>query len=421
MQFKKYFIVLFLIFSTFNIFAQTKRYSFNFTKVPLSVILKVMAEQTGRKFITDEELGEKIVSLRLQDVSSDEALKALVVSYNLYYVKLEETGIYIIKDRRREPIIGVSKVIKCNYIRAEEFTDVLKPRLTPAGQIKADKMTNSLIINDISDVVAEIEDIVRQLDQPTRQALIEARIVEIKTEKGLKWGLGVSNAYDKNRFWISPLEQKRAEVIKGYEVSKDVLKPEVNFQQLFGDLFGVGGLIKTSIIAGDVNIESFVEALASKGIANIMARPKLLVMNNQKAFIQIVEEVPYQRLTVSEQGNPMVSTEFKQVGVKLSVKPQINSDKSIVLEVAPEQNYRTGEALGGVPIIDTSKTETTFLLKSGETAVIGGLLREIESNSDYKIPFLGDIPIIGFLFKRTVRSKTKSDLTVFITATVVEK
>jgi type II secretory pathway component GspD/PulD (secretin) len=333
----------------------------------------------------------------------------------LYYVKLPGTDVYIIKDRRREPIIGVSKVIRCNYIKAEDLTEILKSRITQAGQIKADKLTNSLIVNDISEVVAEVEDIIKQLDVPTPQALIEAQIVEIKKSKDFKFGLGVNNLYNKDAYWVSPLEQKRG------EVTKDFVQPEVNFQQIFGELFGVGGIIKTAIITEGVNIEGFIETMASKGLATVMARPKLLVMNNQESFIQIVEEVPYQRLTVSEEGKPLVSTEFKQVGVKLEVKPQINSDNSIVLKVSPEQSYRTGESLGGIPIIDTSKTNTTFLLKSGQTAVIGGLLREIKSKTDYKIPLLGDIPIIGYLFKRTVSSKTNSELTIFITATVVEK
>lgn len=417
---KKLTFILVILVVFINIYSEEKRYSFNFSKTPLSTVLRIMGEQTQRKFLTDEELSERIVSFRLESVTADEALKALLSNYNLYYVKPEGTNIYVIKDRRREPIISISKVIRCNYIQSKTIIDSLKPRISRAGDIKADETTNSIIVNDIADVVAEIEDLVRQLDVPTPQVLIEARIIEMKSDKGLKVGVNVNNLYNSENYWISPLEKKRSEVIEDYKVTEKAVLPEVNFQQIFGEIFGTGGMVRTAVISGGVNIESFIEALSIRGIANVLGNPKVLVMNNNEANIEIVEEIPYQKLTVSEQGQPMVSTEFKEVGIKLRVKPQINPDNTIVLNVSPEQSYRTGESLGNIPIIDKSKTDTTFLLKNGETAVIGGMIREVDSKTQYKIPLLGDIPIIGNLFKRTIKNKTRSELTIFITASIVK-
>ncbi|MFA7074063.1 MAG: type II and III secretion system protein, partial [Endomicrobiaceae bacterium] len=127
------------------------------------------------------------------------------------------------------------------------------------------------------------------------------------------------------------------------------------------------------------------------------------------------------KTTSSSTGDISGTTAFKQVGIKLKVKPQINRDGSIVLTVSPEQSYRTGETIGtdNTPVINTSKTSTTLMLRSGETAAIGGLIRESEDSTINKIPLLGDIPIIGYLFKGHSKNKGRYELTIFITAKIV--
>ena len=112
---------------------------------------------------------------------------------------------------------------------------------------------------------------------------------------------------------------------------------------------------------------------------------------------------------------------FKEAGIKLKVKPQINRDGSIVLSISPEQSYRTGETIGSenTPVINTSKSTTTLMLRSGETAAIGGLIRETEDSTINKVPLLGDIPILGYLFKSETKNKSRYELTIFITAKIV--
>ena len=144
-------------------------------------------------------------------------------------------------------------------------------------------------------------------------------------------------------------------------------------------------------------------------------------MNNQEAAIDIIEEVPYQsdRTTATTTGSVTATTSFKQVGLKLKVKPQINRDGTIVLQVEPEQSFRTGETIEGTPVINTSKAKTIMMLRSGETAVIGGLIRETETKTENKIPLLGDIPLLGYLFKNVVKNKARHELTIFISAKII--
>ena len=413
--------LIFFIYTSFLFSQQLQKISFNLKNVPLSDLLRILGEQTGRKFVCDDELSKRIVSLRLENVTADEAISTFLNLYNLYYIKPEGTeNIYIIKDKQREPFVTITKIIPCNYVKAEEMANALTPKLSRAGSIRADRLTNSLIVNDMADVVEVIETLLKEIDKPTLQVLIEARVIEMVLSSGLKFGTGVQNIYNSEKFSISPLEKKRAEVLEGYELPKEAVQPEVNFQMLFGDKFGIGGALTTAIISAGTNIEALIEMLATKGSAKILANPKILVMNNQEANIDIVEEIPYQQITM-EGNRTIITTNFKEVGIKLKVKPQINPDGSIVLTVEPQQSYKTGETVQGVPVVDTSRTLTTFLLKDGETATIGGLIREVENKTEYKLPLLGDIPILGHLFKRTIKSKDKRELTIFITATLVKQ
>jgi len=383
-------------------------------------LIRILGAQTKRKFVCDEELSKRIVSLRLDNVTEEEAISTFLNLYNLYYIKPEGTeNIYIIKDRQREPVVTITKIIPCNYVKSEEMANVLIPKLSKTGSIKSDRLTNSLIVNDMADVVEVIEGLLKEMDKPTPQVLIEARVVEIVLNSGLKLGIGVQNVYNTDKYWLSPIEQERSKIFQDYEISKESLLPEFNAQMVFGDKIGLGGALSAAIISAGTNIEGFLEMLASKGVAKILANPKILVMNNHEANIEIVEEIPYQQTTLSNEGNTIITTSFKEVGIKLKVKPQINSDNTVVLTVEPQQSYRTAETFGGVPVIDKSMTQTTFLLKDAETATIGGLIREVENKTEYKLPLLGDIPILGHLFKKTVKSKDKRELNIFITATLV--
>jgi general secretion pathway protein D len=179
--------------------------------------------------------------------------------------------------------------------------------------------------------------------------------------------------------------------------------------------------IGISLLEGDWNFNDVFEAGITDKNAKVLSNPKLLVLNNKEATIDIVEEIPYMEssTTSSSTGDISGTTAFKQVGIKLKVKPQINRDGSIVLEVSPEQSYRTGEAIDNTPVVNTSKSTTTLMLKSGETAAIGGLIRENEDETINKVPLLGDIPLLGYLFKNHSKNKTRYELTIFITAKIV--
>ena len=382
--------------------------SLNFEDVALGTVLTIMSRKTGRKFITDNQLAQKKIFIDISNVTADEALTALLNMYNLYYVRQGETNIYVIKSKTEGELTTVSKIFYCNYATAQELSGVIAPKLSKGGNISADVRTNSLIVTDMADNIDQIGTLITVLDTPTPQVLLEARIVDVKLDSFLKIGVDIYNLYKTGEYYQNPLNAAAAKI------------PEKNFTSSLSHGLGSGGKFTGGVISRDYNIEGLIEALRSETDAKVLSNPKLLVLNNREANIDIVDEIPYQERTQSTEGQEMVSTSFKQVGVKMQVKPQINRDQSIILTVSPEQSFRTGESISNTPIINTSRTHTTFMLRNGETAVIGGLIRETDSKTELKVPLLGDIPILGYLFTKYDRTKARSELTIFITANIVD-
>jgi type IV pilus assembly protein PilQ len=409
--------------------------SVDFQGTTLYTVLNILSMKTGRKFVTDADLLNKKIVLSLKDVTPDEALNALLDTYDLYYVKQGDTNIYVIKSKSDVSPITVSKVIFCNYAKAMELEKVLSARLTKGGKIASDERTNSVIITDLADSIDKMESLIRSLDVPTPQVLIESRIVDVNLSNQLSLGTQIDNIYRMPKAYATTTaasEKVWAVDSDGYSwvdpwsvMKKDdppTGKNSAEYSQLLSVIPNVGiGKFGAAIMSGDWNIIGSIFAGIEDKNAKVLTNPKLIVLNNQEATIEIVEEIPYlsDRTQSTDGGSITASTSFKQVGLKMKVKPQINRDGTIVLHVEPEQSFRTGETLEGTPVVNTSRAKTIMMLRSGETAVIGGLIRESETKTENKVPLLGDIPILGYLFKNVVKSKVRYELTIFISAKII--
>ena len=391
----------------------TNLISIDFQGTSLYTVLNVLSMKTGMKLISDTNLYQRKIMLSLKDVTAEEALNALLDTYDLYYVKQGDGDIYVIKSKSDGAHITVSRVIFCNYAKAEALKDILAIRSSSGGKIVADTRTNSLIITDLADTLDKMENIIRSLDIPTQQVLLEARIVEFSITNdfaiGTQW----------NGLFRNGLENPYPYYPTGQTI-ENKWSPS-NFLYTGGNVPASSfGHVGVSILEGDWSINASIGAGMSDGEAKILSNPKLLVLNNQEASIDIIQEIPYTESTsATSEGTLVSATSFKEAGIRLKVKPQINRDGSIVLTVAPEQSYPARYADDGTPVINSTKSTTTLMLKSGETASIGGLIRENETNTIKKVPLLGDIPLLGYLFKSVEKNKTRTELTIFITAKIV--
>lgn len=386
----------------------TNLISIDFQGTTLYTVLNVLSMKTGMRLISDTNLYQKKIMLSLKDVTAEEALNALLDTYDLYYVKQGEANIYVIKSKADGSHITVSRVVFCNYAKASELEKILATRLSKGGKIVSDTRTNSLIITDLADSLDKMEGLIRSLDVPTQQVLLEAKIVEINLTDNLSLGTSWEGVFRDGLVNPSPAE--------GAFTNKNFLYKTASPLGLNNSF----GAIGVSVLEGDWSINAHIEAGIQNRNAKILSNPKLLVLNNQEASIDIVKEIPYvESQSVSSEGTITGTTSFKQAGIKLKVKPQINRDGSIVLTVSPEQSYQDGQGVDGTPIINTTKSTTTLMLRSGEAASIGGLIREDESTTTNKVPLLGDIPLLGYLFKSVQKNKTRTELTIFITAKIV--
>lgn len=402
--------------------------SVDFHDTSLYSVLNILSLKTGMKLITDASLYGKKIVLSLKDVTPEEALTALLDTYNLYYIRQANTNIYIIKSRSDAAKVSVSKVIFCNYTNATSIANILKESISKDGKIVADARTNSLVITDLADSIAKMENLIRAIDIPTQQVMLEAKIVDVNLSKGLSIGTRINKVYRQNQ--INTVDGKRSDSETGFE---KVIQHNFLYSTVKGlsDENGLGALgltnsfaqIGVSILSGDWIVDAAIEAGIEDKNAKILSNPKLLVLNNQEATIDIIEEVPYvSDKQISDNGTLSTSVSYKEIGMKMKVRPQINRDGTIILFVSPEQNFRTGETLSNTdstPVVNTSRTTTTLMLRSGETAAIGGMIRETEDTTTNKVPLLGDIPILGYLFKAVTKNKTRYELTIFITAKIV--
>ena len=400
-----------------------KLISIDFPDTPLSTVISVLSLKTGYKFITDGELAKKKIVLSLKDVSAEEALTALLDTYNLYYVRQGETNIYVIKSKNDTVVSTVSKVFFLNYPTAKDLEPTLRMKLSKNGTISSDEKSNSIIVTDMSNNIDEIDQLIRTLDIPPLQVLLEAKIISVKIDNSLQFGVD-TNIYRTDQFYTSPLDLARA-TASGGSILGTSIQPQVGYTQALSPGLvsgGTGGGLRVSLLQGDMNVQSYIEAIKTDTNAKVLTNPRLVVINNKEANVEIIEEIPYNSQTTTGLSTGVQSTTiaFKEVGIKLRVRPQINRDGTILLDVTPEQSSLVGYTSQQEPIVDTSKTNTTFILENGETAVISGLVKEDDTKTEFKIPLLGDIPILGNLFKKYSDEKIRTELTVLITAKILK-
>ena len=276
--------------------------------------------------------------------------------------------------------------------------------LSSRGKIESDARTNKLIVTDIQENVDKIGEIAQKLDTRTPQVLIEAAIVDVKitgqTKYGIDWNL------TKTTKGVAATSAAK----RGTSVS------DGNFSQ---DLSTGLQHVITGFGIGQWDITATIQWLRQNADVKILARPRLLVLDNQEAKIEIIEHVPYTKSSVNEQGNTVTTTEFKEVGTYLTVSPHITNDKFVSMLVKPMHSFVTSYTSDNQPIIDSRSLETNMLTKDARMIIVGGLRRNYNTVTVYKIPILGDIPLLGYLFKKNTTEKTRMELIVLITPTII--
>jgi type IV pilus assembly protein PilQ len=435
-----------------------KRLTFNFQDVSVRSVLQIIADEANLNIVAADTV-QGNVTLRLLDVPWDQALDIVLQakgldkrrSGNVVWVAPQaEIAAYeqSIQDARMKLENGAeltTEYIPLNYSSAEDVAKLLtedsmngqsgggsggaggagqnqRGFLSPRGSLSFDRRTNTLLVIDIPKRVDDIKKIVAVLDKPVDQVVIEGRIVianeSFARELGAKFGL--SGTKD-NLQYGSGVDEPDSSTGSTTGTPLEVIRNRGLNVNLPSTLAGAGSLALSVLNAGyALDIE--LSALQQEGRGEVISNPRIVTSNQKEALIRQGQEVGYLTITGGTSASQIPQVQFKEALLELKVTPTITNDGRVFLNMNVKKDEVDGfvdTGFGDVPTIAKREVNTAILVEDGQTVVVGGVY-EFKNQSDLsKVPFLGDIPIIGNLFKKRGRSKSKAELLIFVTPKVL--
>lgn len=405
-----------------------ERLSLNFQSIEVRAVLQLIADFTDLNLITSDTV-KGDVTLRLKNVPWDQALDIILRSKGLAMVKdgnvvsvapAEEVAARAKLDQTIEaqaPLISES--IQINYAKASDFTKLLKTKdnslLSERGSVSVDQRTNKLLVRDTVKNVDAITALVQELDIPVRQVLIESRIVlatnEFSKELGVRFGVTHSRFQNNDTLGISNTGTN-ADITKqgGIPVAGSRYNVDLPASTI-GGASSIGLALARLPFGTLIDLE--LSAAQTEGRSETISSPRVITSDQSKAVIETGSEIPYAE--ASSSGAATIS--FKKAVLSLEVTPQITPDDRVIMDlVVSKDNADFARAQpGGPPPINTQSVETNVLVDNGETIVLGGVYEQTKANSVSRVPFFGDLPVIGWLFRTQFEQNNKSELLIFVT------
>ncbi len=451
-----------------------EKLSLNFQNIEVRAVLQVIADFTGLNIVTSDTV-QGSLTLRLKDVPWDQALdiilqtKGLDMRKNGNIVLIAPREELALKEKQQlesqaqindlEPL--QTEMFQLNYAKASDILTIVNSGrvggtgpdtgarfLSRRGTAFVDPRTNILFVTDIAGRLEEVRRVIRQIDTSVRQVLIEARIViaddKFSRQLGVRFGQqtgatlfgrryaygsggslsttpvvslsgGAGGTVTRETRTQTPFELASGLASAGYSDS-----PQLNVNLPVANAAGQLALTLINLGSGNlINLE--LSALEADNRGKVVSSPRVITGDNQKAHIEQGTEIPY--VTPGSANSP-ATVSFKKAVLALDVTPQITPDGRVIMQVEIRKDS-VGQLVnvqggGQVPAIDTKNVLTQIAVNNGDTAVIGGIYEEVIRNDTTKVPFLGDVPVVGNLFKTTGRSSEKTELLIFLTPRVVK-
>ena len=419
--------------------------SLNFQDEQIRPIMHVLAETSGRNIVMSDAV-QGSMSLRLDNVPWDQALDIILKSKGLSkretgnVIRIAPTEEFAAQDRREREAKQEaqalaplhSEFIQVNYAKAERLAELIRSEdnnfLSERGKITVDPRTNTLLVRDTDDNLEQVRKLVGKLDIPVKQVLIESRIViatdQFTKELGTRFGATAVGSNGDSGIIAGSGSATGTDTMVGSALDNvestgdpfPVGVPELG-DRLNVDLPTTGspaGTFALSLLGSDHLVDLEISAMQAEGKGEVISNPRVITSNNQEARIEQGTEIPYQ--TVSQDGTQV---EFKKAVLAVEVTPQITPDEHIIMDINVTKDS-VGEIFDGVPSIDTREVTTQVLMDNGETIVLGGIYEISNTDQLDKVPFLGDLPGVGRLFKRTLESSEKAELLIFVTPKIIQ-
>lgn len=284
------------------------------------------------------------------------------------------------------------QTIMLKFLRAENLKEAIVSMHSPYGKVSIDSATNSLILCDFPDYLDRIVSEIRGADRMPQQILIEVVIADVQlrddTEIGVNW-----------------------EYLLGGAEGRGTTSQQIMLNTFETTPAAAAGMDLT-FLNSDLTVT--LHALQEKRNVELLATPRIVVLSGQEAEIKTVEEIPYTETSDTSGGGSLTSTQFKEVGVTLTVKAVVTDERKIQLTIQPKQNVATGTSVTNVPIVNTREARTTLLVDDGQVIVLGGLRRKETLVKTQKVPLLGDLPVLGVLFSSEIKENTHSELLIMM-------
>ncbi|MDD9939728.1 MAG: type IV pilus secretin PilQ [Myxococcales bacterium] len=424
-----------------------RKIDLDFKDADIHNILRLLSEVGNVNIVTADDVSGQ-VTIKMKSVPWDQALDVILTAKGFGMVRrgnLLRVAPLAVLEKEREMAIARQKqrielapletrLIPVSYATAQALSERVKELLSERGSVSVDERTNVLLVRDVANSLDDAEELVRSLDSQTPQVLIEARIVEASTsfsnEFGIQWGGSTvfSSATGNPTGLLFPSDVAIAGGAADAQQPTSGLSPfsptvptpnfVVNLPAPVGT--GVGGAVGMSLgsLAGNFNLALRLSAFETTGQVRIISSPRILTLDNFSATIQQGTSIPYSQ--VSAQG---VQTAFQEATLKLEVTPHVTSDGAVSMEVSiqrDEPDFNQTSARGD-PTILKRNADTSLLVQDGHTAVIGGIYSRNTGRGMEQVPFFGDIPIIGILFKKRSHRDARSELLIFLTPRIVNR
>jgi type IV pilus assembly protein PilQ len=397
-----------------------QKISLDFQDADIRNVFRILNEISGKNFIIGSNVKGK-VTLKLDNVPWDQVLD-LVTRMNklgideegniiriapLATLEAEKKAAESARQAMEEVAPLVTEYIAINYSEASAMRAHLNEIKTERGTVSLDERTNMIIMTDVKEAIDRAKDVVERLDVVTRQVLIEARIVEASTnfsrEIGIQWGFDHASESGEGPYGFSGAT--------GGDNNYAVNLPPAAATSGIDFVFSKWPGSTTSL-----TINASLKLAEAEGKLKIISAPKILTMDNKKAYIEQGSEIPYQK---DEDGT--ISTSFVKAVLSLEVTPHVTMDNRIDIEITATKDAPDfSQAVQGQPAIDKKQATTELLVNNGETIVIGGIITETKSVNEARVPGLGKIPVIGYLFKNRSKRTERTELLIFVTTTIVD-
>ena len=434
-----------------------ERLSLNFQDIPVRAVLQLIADFTGLNVVVSDSVDGNL-TLRLKNVPWDQALDIILKAKGLS--KRESGNVMLVAPSEEiaaqekidlEAAMAVTELaplrsafFTINFAKVKELEALFSDTgssdeegssstslLSPRGSVIIDERTNTLIVKDTDEVISEVRRILGKLDVPIRQVMIASRIViaqdDFTKELGSRFGVtnvsanGANGITTTSGTFLNGTNTIVNDAVTNISTTGTALPVNLptGTDRLNVNLpvtAGAAGSIAFAVLSGGSLIDLEISALQAENQGEIISSPRVVTSDRHEAYIEQGVEIPY--LAASSSG--ATSIQFKKAVLAITVTPQITPDDRIIMDLEVKQDT-VGEIFAGIPSIDTREVGTQVLVNNGDTIVLGGIYEQVTRNEVDKVPFLGDIPIIGYFFKHTLETDQKAELLIFVTPKILKE